>query len=131
MQSEDDILDQDAQRGLSQRLVRRFSKGESIFRAGDVGAEMFVVNRGAVSIRSEGGQELARLEAGQFFGEMALVDHLPRSATALADEEGTELAAIDYNRFVYLVSHQPAFALVVMQSLSKRLRGAVEGLRNA
>ncbi len=131
MHSEASYLDRDEGRGMSARLVRSYGKGEAIFQAGDIGAEMFVVNRGAVSIRSESGAELARLGIGQFFGEMALVDQLPRSATAMACEDGTELAAIDYSRFVYLVSHQPAFALVVMQSLSQRLRGAVEGLRNA
>ena len=71
-----------------------------------------------------GGKLLANLEAGNFFGEMALVDDSPRSATAIVDEDNTQLVVLDQNRFTYLLLHQPDFALLVMGTLCQRLREA-------
>jgi len=61
---------------------------------------------------------------------MAVVDHRPRSATAVAVEAGTELMAVDMARFIYLVSQQPGFAMLVMEALSNRQRGTVRFQRS-
>ena len=62
------------------------------------------------------------LGKGEFFGEMAVIDGSSRSATAIAAAPHTRVMRINHARFVYLVSQQPAFALMIMDALSKRLR---------
>jgi CRP/FNR family transcriptional regulator, cyclic AMP receptor protein len=74
---------------LSRMLHRReFESGQSIFRQGDIGSGMYLIQSGRVRILAEdllrGETQLAILEPGQVFGEMALFDHSPRSATAVA-----------------------------------------------
>jgi hydroxyacylglutathione hydrolase len=108
-------------------FIRRFAASTNIFEQGDPGHELFVVLSGKVSIRkSIGGmdQELALLGAGEFFGEMAIIDRQPRSASAVAGASGAELLAVDLPHFMYLVTQQPAFAMIVMQALCKRQRDA-------
>jgi len=108
-------------------FIRKFAAFTSIFEQGDPGHEFFVVLSGKVAIRkSIGGrdQELAILGAGEFFGEMAIIDRRPRSASAVAGASGAELLAVDLPHFMYLVAQQPAFAMIVMQVLCKRQRDA-------
>ncbi|MBV8150546.1 MAG: cyclic nucleotide-binding domain-containing protein, partial [Candidatus Eremiobacteraeota bacterium] len=81
---------------------------------------MYVIAEGDVEIRI-GDTVLERIEAGGIFGEMALIEHLPRSATAVAITE-TKLSPITQRRFLYLVQNHPFFALEVMQVLAHRLR---------
>ena len=64
------------------------------------------------------------LGKGEFFGEMAVIDGSSRSATAISAAPHTRVMRINHARFVYLVSQQPAFALMVMDALSKRLRAS-------
>jgi CRP/FNR family transcriptional regulator len=107
------------------KFTRSFRRGEVIFEEGSAGRHLYVINAGGVDIlrRAPGGDVLiGSLGAGEIFGEMALVDDLPRSATAVAAEDGTELVAIDHPHFIYLIGQQPAFALVVLKALSLKLR---------
>jgi CRP/FNR family cyclic AMP-dependent transcriptional regulator len=69
-------------------------------------------------------QVLVTLGKGEFFGEMAVIDGSARSATAISAAPKTRVMRINHARFVYLVSQQPAFALMVMDALSKRLRAS-------
>lgn len=107
-------------------LTRRFSAGETIFHEGDSGRHMYAVRSGAVEFRQKNAQGesqvLRRIGVGQLFGEIALIEDVPRTADAIAVEDGTELVEIDHAHFVYLVGQQPAFAIMVMQMLSQRLR---------
>jgi CRP/FNR family cyclic AMP-dependent transcriptional regulator len=111
------------------RFVRRFSLGETIFERGEAGRCLYIVTRGMVEIRQpvdDGGAGLLlrRVEAGDCFGEIALLEGGTRTASALAAADPTELAEIDKARFVYLVGQQPAFALTLMRSMARRLRGS-------
>lgn len=64
---------------------REYGEGEAIFHQGDIGLGMYIILKGAVEIVSEpGGELLAELSDGEFFGELALLDESPRSATARA-----------------------------------------------
>ena len=67
---------------------------------------------------------IVTLGKGEFFGEMAVIDGSSRSATAIAAAPNTSVMRINHARFVYLVSQQPAFALMIMDALSKRLRAS-------
>lgn len=107
------------------KFLRSYSKGEIIFEEGSAGSHMYVISRGKVNIvRRSNGQiiQMSVLDKGNMFGEMALVDNLPRSATAIAAEDGTGVLEIDHALFVYIVGQQPAFALAVIKTLSLRLR---------
>ena len=76
--------------------------------------------RGQVEIRS-GNRHFETLGADGIFGEMALIDDSPRSATAVALTEVT-VAPIKENQFLFLVKNTPFFALSVMRVLAYRLR---------
>jgi len=108
------------------RSLQRYRKSEIIFEQGSTGSEMYLIHRGRVllSVRQEQTQQipLTVLNPGDFFGEMALVDDSPRSATASAAEDDTELIVMDRSRFLFMVRQQPEFALSLMHTLCRRLR---------
>ena len=100
------------------------SAGTTIFEEGDRGTSMYVILQGQVAL-SIRGTEVDIATPGDFFGEMALIDAQPRSATATAKTDCL-LAAIDEERFKYLVASTPYFALYVMRTLVHRLRSMDE-----
>jgi len=104
---------------------RRFRRGETIFHLGDPGDALFIVASGIVKITlpSETGDEaiLATLRPGDFFGELALLDGAPRSATAVALEP-TETLVLPRDRFRDLISAQPAIRDALFAALAKELR---------
>ena len=115
----------DEMAGLS-KFRQSYRKSEVIFKEGSAGSEMYLIHSGRVllSVRQNETQEvpLVVLNPGDFFGEMALVDDSPRSATASAVEDGTELIVMDRARFLFMVRQQPEFALSLMHTLCRRLR---------
>lgn len=110
-----------------EKCINEYTASQVIFEEGSVGRELFVVLAGSVSIvKTTGGRTnvIATLGKGEFFGEMAVIDASPRSATAIAAADNTRVMRINHARFVFLVSQQPAFALMIMDALSKRLRAS-------
>jgi CRP/FNR family cyclic AMP-dependent transcriptional regulator len=99
---------------------RRFKAGSTIFREGDEANELFVIKSGKVRIQI-GNRTLTELEPDSIFGEMALIDNEPRSATAIAVTD-VELVPVGEKQFLFLVSQTPYFALKVMRVLVQRLR---------
>ena len=86
---------------------------------------MYIICSGKVKLTTKKeGRELLLDTLGprEFFGEMALVDAAPRSATAIAEEDDTQLVVLNQKSFLYLVSQQPPFALYIMQGLCRRLK---------
>jgi CRP/FNR family cyclic AMP-dependent transcriptional regulator len=108
------------------KFRQSYGKSEVIFEEGSTGSEMYLIHRGRVllSVRQDETQQvpLVVLNPGDFFGEMALVDDSPRSATASAAEDDTELIIMDRARFLFMVRQQPEFALSLMHTLCRRLR---------
>jgi CRP/FNR family transcriptional regulator, cyclic AMP receptor protein len=104
------------------KFFRDVPAGGVIFEAGASGAEMFGVMEGEVELRFPNGA-VHRLGPDDTFGEMAIVDGSPRSATAVAVTD-TKLAVIDRHRFLFLIDETPMFALQVMSSIAERLRAA-------
>jgi CRP/FNR family cyclic AMP-dependent transcriptional regulator len=100
--------------------VHEFKAGDVIFKEGDPGAEFFVIQSGKVDIQL-GNRLLGTLGDHDIFGEMALIDPAPRSATAIAKTDA-KLVPVGEKQFLFLVSRTPHFALNVMRTLARRLR---------
>jgi CRP-like cAMP-binding protein len=98
----------------------RLDPGQVIFAAGDAGREMFIVRTGSVDLRI-GDTLLETVEQGGIFGELALVDPAPRSATAVAGPDCT-LVLVDAASFNGLVRQVPGLGLEVMKVMARRLR---------
>ena len=94
--------------------------GETIFREYDMGAEMYVVLEGEIDLMI-GSNVVETLGAGEPFGEMALIDQVPRTATAVS-RTVSKLAVITERRFLFLVQTAPHFALQIMKVMADRLR---------
>jgi CRP-like cAMP-binding protein len=117
------------EKDFAEKFLRVYRADEVVFEEGSVGRQMYVVNAGRVHVlrRSDGRQvQVGTLGPGDIFGEMALVDDLPRSATVVAVEENTRILEIDHALFIYLVGQQPTFALMVLKAISLRLRTQYE-----
>jgi CRP-like cAMP-binding protein len=99
-----------------------FAAGETIFRQGDARNFMFCVNEGEVEIHVAN-KIVEVVQPGGIFGEMAMIDGSPRTATAVARTE-CKLVPIDQQRFQFLVQQTPYFAIEVMRVLADRLRRA-------
>jgi CRP-like cAMP-binding protein len=100
--------------------VRTYKAGDVIFSQGDAAEELFVIQSGHVEIRL-GNRLLDALPERSIFGEMALIDGAPRSATAIAVTD-VKLVPVGEKQFLLMVSRTPYFALNVMRALARRLR---------
>jgi CRP-like cAMP-binding protein len=97
-------------------------KGKVIVRQGDPGRECFVIadGRARATMRGKG---TAVLGPGSFFGEMALLDQGPRSATVMAETD-MHLLVLGSRQFSALINEVPTVAVRIMQGLAERLRAA-------
>ncbi|MBS2021638.1 MAG: Crp/Fnr family transcriptional regulator [Deltaproteobacteria bacterium] len=112
--------------GNLEHLVRRHPAGTALFREGDKGDKMYVIRTGKVSIWkriADSEITLAVLGPGDFFGEMALLEGLPRSASATVIEESL-LIEVEQETFEHLVRSKGEIAVRLMRRLSSRLREA-------
>jgi CRP-like cAMP-binding protein len=102
---------------------RTYAAGEVVFTEGDGGSEMFIVQEGMVGVvKNVAGREvfLAAQGRGDFFGEMALLDSQPRSATCFALVP-TKLVVIRSGELLMKLRRDPGFALEMLQQMSRRL----------
>jgi len=111
---------------ISQHLIpRRFASGQTIFHHGDPGGLLYIINVGKVKITyaTPEGQEalLAILGEGDFFGELALLDDSPRSATAVAIG-ATETLTLNQEAFMHYIRAIPDFSLHVFKTLAQHIR---------
>lgn len=112
-------------------LGKVYADDEIIFKEGDKGEEMFVIQSGRVKITkktSTGDLLIATLEAGEIFGEMALFDKLSRSATAMADGE-TRVLSVDRKKLFTSISRDPMLVLNILKAMSGRIRRLNEDLK--
>ena len=104
---------------------RQFRQDEAIFQQGDPGQALYMVESGQVRIyvQDEQGQETSVILCGpgDLFGELALIDGLPRSASAVAMED-TVVLALNHDRFREQMRRYPQMALNLMKALSVRVR---------
>jgi CRP/FNR family transcriptional regulator, cyclic AMP receptor protein len=106
-----------------------YKAGEILFRQGDLASAMYLILDGEVvmSIATRAGQEvvLATMRRGDFFGELAMLDGSPRSATANIMRP-TKLLRLQWEDFVELLGRQPKLALAMLASFATRLRNTTE-----
>ena len=108
-----------------EKNVETFDAGQTVFGAGDEGHCMYVVQAGEVDVFVNG-QLIETIGPGGIFGEMALIDKSPRSATLVARTD-CRLVPIDEARFMQHVHRTPFFALQVMRIMTVRLRRRMTG----
>jgi len=104
--------------------ARCFKAGDVVFREGDAANELFVIKSGQVRVQI-GNRTVTELGQDNIFGEMALIDSQPRSATVTAMTD-VELVPVSEKQFLFLVSQTPFFALKVMRVLAQRLRATTK-----
>ena len=118
------MFDGAALASLEQKLERattmRYAAGKAIMNEGDAGTSMYIVLDGRVAIAIKG-KVVEIISAGGTFGEMALVDQSPRTASAVAEVE-TALLAINRAALIALVKAEPAVGLTMLRSVAARLR---------
>ena len=124
------VLDETTLRRVAERTSRRrFKKEEIIFHQGDPGNVLYVVETGLIGVfvTSEDGTEmlLATLAPGESFGELALIDGGPRSASAKAIE-ASELLTLSHKEFMALVEEIPKLAQTMLLSLGGLMRRLLE-----
>ena len=109
-----------------QRVVKAFQKNEVIFREGDAANCLYDIHWGNVGIYANYGadnqQLLAELKPDEFFGEMGLLSHMPRSATAVALTADTQVQLISEEVFSAYLQEKPAKVMMIMAHLSSRIR---------
>lgn len=112
------------QEKLFQRFGKELPKGSVIFKEGDSGKTMYIIQSGKVRIFKKVGdveKTLAVLGAGEFFGEMAILDDKPRSASADVAED-VKMLEIDEQTFETMIKSNPEIAYRIIKKLSQRLR---------
>lgn len=118
---------------LNITYLETYESGVEIIKEGDSGEELYIVLAGRVVV-SRQGQEIVELHPGVHFGEMALVDQSPRSATITA-RDATRLLVVQRRSFYTLIRKEPVLAVKLLwsfvQVLSRRLRETNEALSGA
>ena len=123
MATENDIINQ---------FGRKYAPGEYIFKEGDIGEEMFIIHSGTVKITKrtdEGEKTLVSLTAGDFFGEMAVIDNGPRSASAVASDDATCIV-LNEELFEQQMQRNAKIVKKILKNMSARLRAMNEQLQN-
>ncbi len=122
----------DIQTQLFSRFGKQFPAGAVLFQEGDKGEEMYIIQSGRVKIskRIRGVEKtLATLEKGEFFGEMAILNDKPRSATA-ETVESCDMLVIDRKTFEALIRGNVEIAIRFIKRLADRLRETNEQMES-
>jgi CRP/FNR family cyclic AMP-dependent transcriptional regulator len=114
--------------GLNSRIRRRLAEtgkrrtydaGDDIVRQGSTGTALYIVLSGEARVERDG-ERLGSVKAGDFFGELALIEEHPRSATVIADSD-TECLLFPAWEFTALLEEHPEIAVPIMRALIQRL----------
>ncbi len=117
---------------LFQRFGREFPRGAVLFREGEPGREMFVVQQGRVTISKKVGEVekiLAAMGPGEFLGEMSILNNRPRSATATCAED-SKILVIDAKTFEAMIRGNAEIAIRMIKKLADRVAEANEQIEN-
>jgi CRP/FNR family transcriptional regulator, cyclic AMP receptor protein len=105
-----------------------FPAGHVIARQGEIGTGFFVIVSGSVRVVRDGAV-VARLAAGEFFGELSVLDQMPRNATVAAEEATSCLALASWD-FDRVLLEEPALTLAILRGVARRLREVSESARH-
>jgi CRP/FNR family cyclic AMP-dependent transcriptional regulator len=122
--------DEDLQHVASAAAEKSFHAGEILIREGAVGSDVFLIMSGRCEVRRQQGKRekvLATLEAGQFFGEMAVLSPDPRTATVAAVED-VRVLVLSAWEFQMVLRENATLATHIAKALAQRLRDAEEQL---
>jgi len=114
------------------KFAKVFKAGELLFRQGDPGEHMFIIQSGKIEVylsTPKGEKSLAFFGPGDFFGEMAIIDKAPRSTNARAADE-TRLILLDERTFDLHVQSNPAIVRKIMKNMSNRIRDMNQQVAN-
>jgi CRP-like cAMP-binding protein len=117
---------------LVQRFGKAYRRGAVLFREGDPGHEMYVVQSGRVNIAKHVGdveKVLSSLGPGEFFGEMSILNNKPRSATAICAED-SRLLVVDAKTFEAMIRGNAEIAVRMIKKLADRLQETNEQIEN-
>jgi CRP-like cAMP-binding protein len=106
------------------RFLKHFPKGTSLFAEGDEGEDLYIIRSGKVAIKkrvAHGEIVVAVLEKGDFFGEMALLERIPRTASAEMTEDG-DMIVLGSHDFGEMLKNIPEMAVRMLRKYSLRLR---------
>jgi len=120
-----------AKRVIGGPVLLDLKEGEYVFHEGDLGTEMFIIHEGKIEILNKMNDEevaIAVLEKGDFFGEMSILEDMPRAASARALTPAKVLQ-INGSTFDQMLKDNPEVAVRMMRKLSRRLRETDELLR--
>jgi CRP/FNR family transcriptional regulator, cyclic AMP receptor protein len=101
-------------------------KGETVVKRGEGGTGLYLILEGSAEVR-QGSRSLARLGAGQFFGEMSLFDNQPRSADVVTLQP-SKLASLSKWEFWGFAASEPTVVISVLEEMSRRLRATDQAL---
>lgn len=111
-------------------MIKQFAPGEVIIREGEISSCAFFIDGGSVEVIKEDAQggyvSLARLHAGEVFGEMGLIDELPRSATVRALEDGCLVTLLTQENYQILLSENNEALMQIVRVYGERLRSTLK-----
>jgi CRP-like cAMP-binding protein len=118
-------IDDEGLAALAERATQvDFPAGHVIARQGEIGTGFFVVIEGQVRVVRDG-KAVATLGAGEFFGELSVLDRMPRNAMVAAEVPTTCLALASWD-FEAVLLEQPALTLAILRGVARRLRSVTE-----
>ena len=116
--------------------IKNFSKEQTVFSQYDAGEEMYVVLKGVfgvyINMFTGFPSRVAGIEQGSFFGEMAIIDGSPRSATIVSEEDGAvAVEVIGRGNFRVLIENAPSLTSKILGTLQNRVKTTAEAVRSA
>lgn len=100
-----------------------YDAGQTIIFQGEIGQNFYVIKRGKVQVTARSGKdkvELAELKAGDFFGEISLLEEVPVSATVKVGEPDTEILSFPHDVFQHMLKDNPPLELMIRQRINER-----------
>jgi membrane protein len=110
-----------AGRGIPNRFIRTYGTGDIVFKEGETGGMMYYILSGVLSV-SKKGKILRIIKENDYFGEIAMLLAVPRTATITVIEPDTRLACISHDNFEILLRENPGVVLTILREMSARLK---------